>query len=109
MRRDQRVWLAVRIMSMAGPVIPTRVSDHVSAYRIELDVADASKKVSLGADHRGLEATFPHSSCTMVAVVEPPHELAPHRLDHECWAVSILRGDQQVDVVGHKDVRVDRA
>ena len=42
-------------------------------------------------------------------VVEVPHVPASERLHHARWRTCILRGDEQVRVIRHEDVRVDRA
>lgn len=82
---------------------------HLGPDRVQLDVAVAGQDVVLALGEAGPEATLPKRSRSLVGAVDVLHIALPEVLHHEGGAVFSLRGDQQVNVVGHQDIGVNQA
>ena len=108
-RNDARVVLAHRIVGMAGPAVALRRCDHAGPHRVEFDVAVAGQQVTRAVHQRRLESPFPEGARPAIAGIERPHVAPPDRLHHARRRAALGRGEQQVHVVGHQDVGMDRA
>jgi hypothetical protein len=106
MLRDERIEPAVGVVSMTRPWIVLGSLDDARTDRVELDVSTAGEQVSIGADHHGAIPAFPKCAASPPANVDGSHESPPNRLHHSGRSAFILRRDQEVDVIGHQDIRM---
>ena len=93
---------------LSGPGVVRRGIHELRADRIELDVAAAGEKIAFGIDQRGAETAFEQAAGALVLVVEPGDVEAAHLLHHQGQARIVRRRRQQVQVVRHQDISVDR-
>src|SRR5690606_18964885 len=106
---DQRVGRAARVGGVARPRVIRRIGHHPGAHRVELDVPVAPQQVVVAVDQAGLVAAFPQGAGAAVAVVDVA-DVAPAEGLHEArQRRGLLRGQQQVHVVGHQHVRMHMA
>ena len=93
--------------SMAGitrPSILGRVSDHLSAERIGLDVAENHEQVGVILDHGALEPTLPHMTRGLMPLVITPGVGYCKGLKDSANRLSGLGPDQEVEVIGHETI-----
>ena len=109
MRRDERIPIAASVVAIARPSIRARVVDHPRTHRVQLDVPRAGKEVTLGVDHRRFEATLPQRAGATVSIVHPADEARSHRVHHARHAGVVLGRHQQMNVIRHQRVGMDRA
>ena len=82
---------------------------HAGADGVQVDVAAAAQKIVFAIDQAGLVPTFPQRSGARVARVELP-DIAPAELLHQATCGTHFgRRCQQVDVVVHQYIGVQRA
>jgi hypothetical protein len=108
-RSNQGVALAQCVRAIAGPAVASRIVHHACAHRVQFDVAIAVQQIAVAIHKAGLVPPLPQGSAAVVAVVYIAHVSAPERL-HEPAHLPHCRGCQkQVHVVGHEDIRMNRA
>ena len=61
------------------------------------------------SDEAGFVAPFPERPCPVVTVVDMTHITPPERLHDPADRPGGARGDQQVDMMGHQDIRMHGA
>lgn len=94
---------------MAGPTIVARIGDHRSAHGVEFDVAVAVHEVAAVADQTGFVTSFPQGAAAVVCGVDVSN-IAPPKSLHKAWDGAFRRWrQQQVDMVRHQHIRMDRA
>ena len=103
------VRLTERVALEAGPTILRGSAHEAGANRVRLDVSAALEKVPFRVDQRRPEATLPQCPRTSVPIVEMAHVGGPECLHHAGWRARVACGDEQVDVVRHQDVGMNRA
>jgi hypothetical protein len=81
---------------------------HAGAHRVQVDVDHAGQQIALRLDQRGAVAPLPQRATAGVALVEIAHITAPHRLHHLRQRLSRCRCGQQVKVVVHQHIGMDR-
>ena len=101
--------LTFRVGSEAGPEVVAGGGHQACADRIHFYVAAALEEVSLRIDQRRSIAALPQSACATMTVVEVPHVPASERLHHASRRPCFPRADEQVRVIRHEHVCVDRA
>src|SRR5690348_10766693 len=109
MRGDERVVLAERVRAMARPAVRRRVRGEPGAHRILLDVAHAREHLRPRVYGRGVVGFLPYRS--LVAVLEREIAgVARGNRGHQARRPPLaLRGEEEVHVVSHQGVGVDRA
>jgi hypothetical protein len=103
------IGLAVGVASEARPAKVARFAHEPGADRVRLDVPAALEEIPLGVDERGTIATFPERPRAPVTPVEILHVTPAERLHHSRWRLPLASRDEQVYVIRHQDVRVNRA
>ena len=96
-------------MPIARPGIIRRVGDHGRPDWVYLDVALAQQEIRLGLHQGGFVPAVPEGSCAPVAVVDVLHVPAPHGDNDPRNRSGACGRNQQMDVVGHQHVGVQRA
>ena len=105
----ERIEVPFGVMAVTRPPVVDRIARQPRPDRIELDVSLADEEVSLAIDGRRPEATFPESAAALAAVIDCAHVSAADPLHHARHGVCLVRGHQQMNVIGHQYVRVHRA
>ncbi len=95
--------------AIARPAVVRRVIHHSCPYGIAFDVAAAAQKVSLRIDQACLEAALPQRAAAPIDVINVLNEAPAEVLHHAGEAVWPSRRCQQVHVIGHQHVGIDRA
>jgi len=83
--------------------------DHRCPDRIQIDIAMAGENVALAADEARLVAAFPQCSGASMPGVEFSDIESANALHHPRNGAGCFRRSEQVHVVRHQYVRVDRA
>lgn len=108
MRVHQWIDIAVGQCMVAGPTILVRIGDHRGAQGIEFDMAVAVHDVVATVDRTGLVATFPQCAAAVIPVIDVADIAPAKRLQRARDGVRLLRGQQQVHMVGHQHVGMHR-
>lgn len=108
MGREQRIDLLAEMGVDARPGMFLRGGDHRGANRVELDVAVDRQEVSIGIDKAGFEAPFPQRPGTTVAAVEGLHVALPMDSQRPRNRSGMRCAGQQVDMVSHQHVGMQR-
>lgn len=106
--RYKRVRFEIGVREIAGPGIIARVTRDPRPYWIQLDVAHAREEVVIRIDECRSVTPFPECSGTVVPAVEVLDVLTSNDLDHRRYAASSRRRDEQMHVIAHEDVCVNR-
>lgn len=109
MRGNDSVSTASGIDTIAGPSIVTRRGDHTRTDRIELDITHAGEQIVITRDQASFVASFPKRAAFPVRMVHIHNVVTADMLDQSADGFGILRGDHQVDMIGHQHVGVDVA
>src|SRR5690349_8319072 len=109
MRGKKLASFTVRIGAKARPRIVRSLRRQAGTYRIQLDVAVAGKQVALGLHKARLVPSVPEAPRSAIRPVDVLRMQLTHVLHEHCAAVSIPRRYEQVDMVGHEAIRVERA
>ena len=105
---EQRIGALPQVVARAGPAVSGRIDSDSRTYRVQLDVAHARQQPAVGLDQAGAEAAFPQRAAALVALVEPPHVIAPQRLHHAAQPLGHRGRGQQVHVIVHQYIGVQR-
>jgi len=81
-RRDDGIGFAQGVAAVARPRIFSRSAHHIRPHGIQLDVALACEKVTVGFDDGRAESTFEERSAAAVGAVD-----VLHGLDHRSGRV----------------------
>jgi hypothetical protein len=106
---DELIVLSIRVPRIARPLVLVGSINDSGANRIQLDVATAREEIVLGIDEHRPEAAFPKRAGASLSFIDGSHETASHVLQHAGGAFLDPRRDQEMNMVGHQDVRVDLA
>jgi hypothetical protein len=109
MLADKPINLVAGIVGVAGPRVGARADRHAGAHRIFLDVLMQGEEIALVVDEARLEAPLPQASGAAVQRVDHAHIAPAHVLNHPPHGARSGGGHEQVHVVRHERVRVDRA
>lgn len=109
MWRQDIVWLAQRVCSIAGPAVVGRVRDYRRTNRIELDVALAGQEIGLILGQGRTKATLPQGPRASISAIDVWNVPLSHRLHQRANAVGRLARNEQMDVIGHQYKRVQLA
>jgi len=69
----------------------------------------ALEQMRVAGDQAGLETPFPQCAGAVVRPIHMAHVAPAERLHHATYATEVRRRHQQVDMVGHQHVGMDRA
>lgn len=94
--------------AIARPEVITGMEHHACAYRIEFDITHQRQQVPLALYHRRAVAPFPQGTGASVDCVEVLHIPSAHRLEDLTDRMPAFRACQQMNVVGHPDIGMDR-
>lgn len=94
--------------SMAGPAIGRGIDHQARANRIELDITLAIGEISLRLHDGATVAPLPYRSGPPVKAIHMLHVAPADALDHARDGFARRTGHQDVDMVRHEDVRMDR-
>ena len=109
MRRQPCIRLPQPVGSIARPRIVRGVDHHRRANRIQFDVTLTGEQIGLRVHQRRPVAAVPQRARSLVAAVDELH-ITPPKGNDELWhGPRFLRREQQVDMVRHQSVRVQRA
>ena len=106
---DPWIDLAERIVTVARPSISGWVVDDPRSDRIQFDVAIAGESVARVSDQRGFETAFPKCPRPAISGVEASHVTPADRLHHARRCAGLGRRREQMHMIGHQDVGVQRA
>ena len=109
MGSDQVVTVAQRVRTEARPGIGAGSIDHSGAHGIELDVALATQQIAFGLNDAGPETPLPQRTAAIVDAIDVLHVALSQVLHQQRGPIAPARREQQVHVVGHQDIGVDRA
>jgi hypothetical protein len=99
--------VAIGIASVAGPEVVPRINHHPGSNGIALDVSITGEQVLLGPHHGGFVPPFPKGTGSLVYPIKIGHVPATRALDGHREAVRLFLAGEQMNVVGHQDIRVD--
>lgn len=100
---------ALGIGSVTRPPILARMPDHPRAHRIRFDVAIASKTIGVAIDQRRFESTLPKRTRPLVLPIGGLNIITAEIPHDQRNPISRLRGNQDVNMVGHQDKSVHGA
>ena len=106
---DQARRLQPSVGSIARPSIQRRMVDHPRAHRIEFDVAHAGQQVAFRLHQTGPIATLEQRPRAPAILVHPSHVAAADAVHERRDRARPIARHEQMDVVGHQRVGVDRA
>jgi len=106
--RNNGIVVAEGVGAVARPAIVAGRGDHQCAHWIQLDVAQATEQVRLSVDECRLVPTFPQRPSAPMQEVEPADISPPKGLHHPRQRLRMRWRREQVDVIGHQHVRVNR-
>lgn len=106
---QQRAPSARRVAALAGPWVVGGIVHHRGAQRVEFDIAVAVHRMRAVFDRAGYAASLPERAGTMVAIVDAADVSSPRRRHHPADRSLRTRCDEQVDVIRHQDMGMDRA
>jgi hypothetical protein len=109
MRCDQGVRAAFGIGAVARPLILPGMTHHVGTHRIELNIAIAGQHVVLGLGEAGTEAALPERAGAPVGAVDILHVALTQVFHQQGRAIGFVWCEQQVHVIGHQYVSMNRA
>src|SRR5262249_3131799 len=109
MVRDDGIGLATRMPHITGPGIVPWVLHHVRPYRVELDIPHACQEVRLGLHQARPVAPFPQRPSALVCRINVVDIPTPNGLHDLGNTVRALWRHEQVDVIGHQDIRLHRS
>ncbi len=101
--------LAFSVRPVAGPAVIARMTDHLRPHGIQLDVAVTGQHIVLFLRHPGSKASLPQRPAAPIGTIDVLHIALAQVLHQQRSAVGFLRREQQVHMVGHQHVGVDRA
>jgi len=108
MRGNGGLLAADGIDSIAGPAIVIRRGDHARAHRIEFDITHACEQVVLTGNQTPLVPSFPKRAAFSIGMVHIRDVTAADILNQSADGFSVLGGDQQMDMIGHQHVGMNR-
>lgn len=108
-RSDESILPALGVRPVAAPAVLAGCGSHVGAHRVQFDVAHAGQQVFFVLYQRGLVAPFPDTPARSISVVDVRDVTPPDILHHAAHTLLFLRGGEDMDMVGHQDIGVDRA
>jgi hypothetical protein len=94
---------------MAGPRVVAGIGDDPGADGVQLDVAVAGEHICLAAGDARPEPALPRRSGPPMEIVDPPDMAAAEAIHQPRGPLGAGRRQQEVDVVGHEDLGVERA
>ena len=109
MTAHELIELALRVASEARPPIGARIIHDPGPDGVHLDVSTALQEVALRVDDPRAIAAFPQRARAPVPPVEMADVRSPQRLHHACRRGRVRGGDEQMRVIRHEHIRVDRA
>jgi len=98
-----RPWGAV-----ARPRIVARTSHHSRPDGIEFDIAAAIQEIGIAVDRRRAVAALPQGARAALDAVDVAHIAPAERLQGARNALFLLGSGQQMNVVGHQHISMDR-
>jgi len=104
MRPNHRIGCSERIASITAPAVHLGTLYHLRPHRIEFDIPTAGKKIPLFLNQTGLESPLPQGAGSPVGMIDIGDIPATDMLQQSTDRILLLRGGQQVDVVGHENV-----
>ncbi len=102
--RGQPTGISPSVDTVAGPAVFLGAGDQAGPDGVEFDVAHAGEEVALRVYEAGAMAPFPQGSGAAVLLVDVLGVAAAHDLQGIGSRGAPVRGDQEVDVVGHEAV-----
>lgn len=105
---DEFVAVAEGIVRVAGPAVGPGVADDPGPYRVGFDVAHAGDQVAFRIHQTSPEAAFPQGTAAPVPSIEIADIALPHALHQSRYAIVISWRHQQVNVVAHENVCMNR-
>lgn len=108
-RRDSRVGCGEGVVCVAGPAVMLRHEHHARSHRVEPGIAIAGLHVAVAVDQAGLEPPFPKRAGAVIACIEGGYITTAQRLHHLRRRARLVRRDQQMHVVCHKNVGMQGA
>lgn len=96
------------IAAIAAPPVVRRIVDHIGAYWIEFDIALAGKQVGFGLGEGGFVTAVPKCAGAVVDGVDVLHVSPADGDDEVGYSFCILWREQQVYVVGHEGVGMQK-
>ena len=109
MRRQDGIEAQRRIAGVARPWVRPRRVHHAGTHGVALDIPVAIQHVLPRLDQAGAKRVRPQVAHPFVAAVEVRRIRAPEVAHHQGTRLLIRRREEQVHVVGHQAVHVDRA
>src|SRR5262245_8374558 len=109
MLADQAIAPTGRIVEMTGPEVLRRLRHQPSPYRVELDIALARQDIVLHVDDAGPEPGLPKGTGAAMDGVDHPDEAPAKVLHSRADGAGLQRGNEEMNVVPHEDVRVNLA
>lgn len=107
--REEGVDFPLCVATVAGSAIIRRMRHHISAGRVQFDVALTSKKIMFFLDKAGAKSPFPQSAAAAISLVHIMHIALSLRLHQRTNRIGGAGRHQQVDMVVHQHPGVDAA
>jgi hypothetical protein len=82
--------------------------NHRRTHRVELDIALAGRKIPIGFDRRRPETSLEQSAGAPVGTIDLLHVALPQSLHDRRNALIVHRCQQQLQMVGHQHVHMNR-
>ena len=109
MRLDQLIRFAIAVGVIARPAVIMRMPHPARPHRVEFDVAVTRQKIRLALGETRAEASFPQGAAARVCAVDVLPIALTEVLHHQGGAVGFFWRQQQVDMMGHQHLSVNRA
>mgnify|MGYP001553729568 CR=1 FL=1 len=108
MRCEERIRASAEMGVHAGPRIIFGACDHCGPHRVQLNITMYRKQIPVIVDQAGFEPALPECAAAAVLPIEGLHITLAEVAQGEGNSARLVRVGEQVHVIAHQDVGVNR-